>query len=216
MISVKTVRVVVSALLAIVAWLALLLQLRLSIQFSLSNGKSIANGLIVFLGYFTILTNIFMALVGTAGAFSWKFKTSVWLYRPPMVGCATTSILLVGIAYHLLLRDIWSPQGAQLIADNLLHYVIPIGALAHWLFYRRTDSLAVWMPFAWSLYPIIYLVYALTRGELLGYYPYPFIDVTALGYQQVIINALGLLSAFVALGFAVLGVDRIMTSRSTQ
>lgn len=214
MISAHPVRAVVPALLAIVAWSAVLLQLWLSVQLGLSNGKTIVGGLVAFLGYFTVLTNIFVALVSTAGALSKSPKAPAWLYRPSVVGCATTAILLVGIVYHLLLRKIWSPQGAQLLADNLLHYVVPAGALVHWLLYRRTERLVAWAPLTWCLYPAVYLVYALARGELLSSYPYPFIDVAALGYQRVLVNALGLLSMFAALGFAVLGIGRLVASRS--
>ena len=103
-------RVLAPAILAAVAWLAVLLQLWLSVQLVIGNGKSIVDGIIVFLGYFTILTNIFVALVASAGARS--NGPTLWLYRPSVVGCATTAILLVSIAYHLLLREIWSPQGA--------------------------------------------------------------------------------------------------------
>ena len=55
---------------------------------------------------------------------------------------------------------------------------------------------------------------ALTRWPLwLGSYPYPFIDVNALGYATVLRNALGLLGGFVLVGFVVLvmgkGVERL-------
>lgn len=54
------------------------------------------------------------------------------------------------------------------------------------------------------MYPGCYFVYALIRGHLLGTYPYPFIDVTALGYGAVLLNALGLLVAFVLLAWVFL------------
>ena len=41
-----------------------------------------------------------------------------------------------------------------------------------------------------------------------GYYPYPFIDETKLGYDQVLTNMGGLVGAFAGLGFALIGVDR--------
>lgn len=194
-------------MLAVVAWLAVLLQLWLSVQLGLDNGKSIVGGIVAFLGYFTVLTNIFVALMASAGALS--RSPTAWLYRPPVVGCATTAILLVGIAYHLLLRRTWSPQGAQLVADILLHYVVPAGALTHWIVYRHAGRLAAKAPLIWCLYPTLYFAYALARGELLGSYPYPFIDVAVLGYRQVLLNAAGLLAAFVGLGFAVLGLARL-------
>ncbi len=61
----------------------------------------------------------------------------------------------------------------------------------------------------WCLYPIVYFVYALVRGEILGSYPYPFIDVTEIGYSRALVNAMGLLVGFMGLGFAVLGMSKL-------
>lgn len=198
----------IAVLLAATAWSAVLLQLWLSVRLAQENGKSIAHGVIVFLGYFTVLTNIFVAIVASAGALR-SDRRPAPLYRPAWVGCATTAILLVGIAYHFLLRNIWSPQGAQWVADVLLHYVVPGGALLHWLGYRQAARLDVSAPLLWCVYPGLYLTYALVRGEVLHNYPYPFVDVAALGYGQVAINAAGLTAAFLVLGYSVWGIGRV-------
>jgi hypothetical protein len=202
------------ALLAATAWFAVLLQLWLSVQLGFANGKSLADGLVVVLGFFTVLSNIFMALVATAGAVGQQSRTTPWLYRSTVVGCATASILMVGIVYHLVLRKIWSPQGAQLLADTLLHYVVPAIALLHWLLYRPGARLAWHAPLLWCAYPLVYLAYVLLRGEWLGAYPYPFVDVAALGYRQVLVNSVGLMVAFIVLGFAVLGLGRWVQPRA--
>jgi hypothetical protein len=201
------------ALLAALAWFAVLLQLWLSIQLGYSNGKTLFDGLVAYFGYFTVLTNIFVALVCTIGAMARGSMAATTnrsrLYGPMIVGCATTAIVLVGIVYHLLLRKIWSPQGAQWLADVLLHYAVPLGAVVHWLTYARgaddvaTERLPAWAPLAWCVYPLAYVVYVIARGEWLGSYPYPFIDVSALGYPQALINTVGLLAAFIGLGYLV-------------
>jgi hypothetical protein len=46
------------------------------------------------------------------------------------------------------------------------------------------------------------------RGHELAVYPYPFIDVGALGYPQVFANAGGLLLGFVVIALLVVGLDR--------
>jgi len=204
----RTTRALAPMLLAAVAWFGVLLQLWLSVQLGFANGKSLVGGLVVFFGYFTVLTNVFVALVATAGAVSRNAPARPWFYRDTVVGCATTSILVVGIVYYALLRKIWSPQGAQLLADIVLHYAVPVFALLHWLVYRRDRRLGALAPLAWCCYPLAYLVYVLIRGEVLAAYPYPFIDVSQLGYRQVLINAAGLLAGFTALGFAVLALGR--------
>jgi hypothetical protein len=196
----------VGAALSLLAWLGVALQLRLSLELARGNGKSIAAGLGIFLGYFTILTNIFVALTATAVAVSAGHPRS-WLARRSVIGCATTAILLVGIAYHLLLRDLWSPRGLQWLADVDLHYVVPAAALLHWVASRGARP-ATTAPLLWCAYPAAYLVYALIRGAWLHDYPYPFIDAAAIGYARVALNSTGLLATYLALGYGVRALSR--------
>ena len=190
--------------LAVIAWAGVLLQLALSIQLALANGKTASDGVIVFLGYFTVLSNLFVALAAALPLIAGLSSLGRWFGRPTVLGCATTSILTVGIGYHLLLRNVWAPQGLQLLADVVLHYVVPISAFAYWVAFPPRAKLAVLTPLAWSLYPISYMIYALLRGQILGSNPYHFIDVASIGYRQVLINALGLLICFIVVGSAVL------------
>ena len=62
-------------------------------------------------------------------------------------------------------------------------------------------------PLFWSIYPTMYLIYALIRGRPVGSYPYPFIDAGDLGYGRTLLNSIGLLFVFLALGalFVALG-----------
>ena len=62
----------------------------------------------------------------------------------------------------------------------------------------------------WLLYPALYLAYALIRGRLEGFYPYPFINVTELGYGKVMTNAAALLVVFMAGGALFVGIDKMM------
>jgi hypothetical protein len=189
------------------AWFGLLLQLWLSIRLSLANGRSVIGGLSAYFGYFTILTNIFVALVCTAGSLSRRAPPDrSFLYRLPAVGCSTAAILVVAIGYHALLREAWAPQGAEWVANLLLHYIVPAGALLHWLVYSGADRPTRWTPLSWCWYPLAYFAYVMTRGEFLFSYPYPFIDVLALGYTQTILNAIGFLIGFIVVGYVLLGL----------
>lgn len=191
-------------LLALVAWFALALQLWLSLRLGLKNGQGLAGGLLAYLGYFTILSNGFVACVAMAVA---RGKAGA-LARPMLGGCATTAIVLVGLGYHVLLRQIWDPQGAQLLADNLLHYAVPVLALVAWCLRSDGGRLPAWAPLAWAGWPLAYVAYAMLRGEWLGSYPYPFIDVGAIGYGRASLNALALLLVFIATGYLLRAIAR--------
>jgi hypothetical protein len=186
-----------AAAVSALAWVALILQGWLLLRTTLAAGGSVGGALVVLFGYFTILSNLFVAL--TTGAVA--FRPGSWLASPSLRGCATTSIVLVGLGYHLLLREVWDPQGWQRLADTLLHYAVPVATLAYWLsFPPSRAALPARAPLLWAAYPVAYLAYALIRGELLGSYPYPFVDVSELGYARVLGNAAGLLLGFVAMG----------------
>lgn len=182
-----------AALLAALAWAALALQLALSLRLSTANGNGALHGLWVFLAYFTVLSNLLIALLATAGARRSDGGTELrWR------GCAVTAIALVGLGYHLLLRNAWNPQGAQWLADMLLHYAVPLAALAWWLAIPPRTRIPAAAPLLWLAWPAGYFAYALLRGQASGFYPYYFIDVGKLGIARVLLHAGGLLIAFLA------------------
>jgi hypothetical protein len=194
--------------LATLAWFGVLLQCYLSLQMAARNGKSIGGGLESFLSYFTVLTNLLISVSLTFSLSAPSSTLGKWFSRPSVVAGIATSIGFVALSYHFLLRHVWNPQGAQLLADVLLHYVIPALYILYWWLDFSKAALRWMHPLFWSAYPIVYLVYALIRGGIGGSYPYPFIDVAALGYGRTMINSLGLLVVFIALGLLFVALSR--------
>ena len=193
-----------AAIVAASAWAGLLLQAVITVRATLASGGTLADAAVLYFGYFTLLTNLFVALVATTTVVAPRR----WFARASVRGCATTAILLVGVAYHLLLREIWDPQGAQKVADITLHYATPALAVLWWLLLPPPGRLGARAPLAWALYPVAYFAYALVRGEWLHTYPYPGIDVPALGYPRVWLNAIGLAGVFLVFGYALWGAAR--------
>lgn len=197
-----------TTLVASVAWFGALLQLVLSLQLALTNGKALVDGLVAYLGYFTVLTNLLVAV-----SLSWPLlgphsAPGRWFQRPGVSSAILVSILIVGLAYHLLLRQVWNPQGLQWLADVTLHYATPLLCLLHWWFAVPPARMPWRAPLAWAVWPLAYLAYALLRGAWLQSYPYPFIDVTALGYRQTLLNSVGLLMVFLLLGTVLVAIGR--------
>jgi hypothetical protein len=199
---------VIAFSLGTLAWLSVVLQCCLSVQLALHNGRSIGDGLATFFSYFTVLTNLLVCLSLTASLIGTSSAFGRWFSRPAVIAGIATSIAFVGLSYHFLLRNIWSPQGAQLVADCLLHYVLPALYVLYWWFACSKAGLRWLHPLFWSLYPTAYLVYALVRGSMVGSYPYPFIDAAKLGYGQTMLNSFGLLLAFIALGMVFVALGR--------
>lgn len=197
------------ALVAAIAWFGVLLQLGLSVKLALDNGKTITDGLIAYFAYFTVLTNVFVALATSLPLVAGDTRAGRWFGSDMVLGCATAAIVLVGIAYHLLLRHVWSPEGWQWAADMTLHYAVPLSLASCWVAFPPRRRLPLLAPLFWCAYPAFYFAYALVRGAWLGTYPYHFIDVTTLGYPKVFINAAGLLAGFLIVGALVLGIARL-------
>ena len=185
---------------ALVGWFALALQLYLVLA-PAPRGMAMLGALIAFFSFFTILTNLLVAVVFTAMAFTPAVT-------PSMQAATTVYIAIVGIIYALLLRQLWNPQGAQWLADFLLHTVIPIGYVVHWLLFAPRTGLRWMLAVHWLLYPGVYLVYVLARGAVSGLYPYPFVNVGVLGYGGVLARAAGFLLVFLGTGLLVVAVGR--------
>ncbi|GAB4135571.1 MAG: Pr6Pr family membrane protein [Cyanobacteria bacterium J069] len=184
---------------AIVAWFALLLQLQVTINTSLGKGLTLWTAIARYFSYFTIENNILVALVFTAVALRSSSTAAKFFTKPRVQTAIAAYITIVGLVYHLLLRNIWNPQGWQLLADNVLHYVTPLFYILFWLAFVQKSTIHWKSLPSWLIYPVIYSVFTLVRGAITGWYPYPFINAAELGYARVLINTL-----FVFLGFAII------------
>ncbi|UEB94919.1 Pr6Pr family membrane protein [Pseudomonas sp. HN2] len=194
--------------LAALGWAGLTIQLYLIFFARLSIGASMLGGLVSFFSYFTILTNTLVATVLTCAVSERESAARRWFLQPWVSSGIAVSIAVVGLAYSILLRHLWHPEGWQFIADELLHDVMPLLFLGYWWCCVPKGTLRLWHLPLWLIYPLVYFIYALLRGRLLGAYAYPFIDVAVLGYPQVLANAGGILVGFVLVGLLVIGLDR--------
>lgn len=203
------------AIIAIIAWLALGLQLYILIQNAETNGLTPWQATGRFFGFFTILTNILVAFCLSSVLLKPASFIGHFFSRPSVIAPIVVYIFIVGLVYNTILRYIWEPKGLQKWVDESLHVVVPLLFVFYWMLLVRKGSLKWIYPFRWLIYPAIYLVYALLRGVVSGFYAYPFINVTNLGYNRVLLNAGGLMLIFITAGFLLVGTDKIM-SRSDR
>jgi hypothetical protein len=196
------------AVAAVLGWFALSVQLYLILGTRWSIGASLLGGLVSFFSFFTVLTNTLVAVVLTCELTSRESAARRWFLQPSVSSGIAVSIAVVGLAYNVLLRHLWHPQGLQWLADELMHDVMPLLFLAYWWCCVPKGTLRLRHIAAWVIYPAVYFAYSLWRGHLLAVYPYPFIDVSKLGYPQVFMNAGGLLVGFVVIALLVVGLDR--------
>jgi hypothetical protein len=198
---------------AALGWIALVLQFYITFTTSLANGKSAAQAIVLYFSFFTILTNLLVALVLTSSV---RAPDSSWgrFFSRPVVASGTAAyIVIVGVTYSLLLRETWDPTGLQKIADFLLHDLIPVLYVAYWTLFVAKETLRWRNLVTWLAYPLVYVTFVLVRGAATGVYPYPFLDAGNLGYLRVLANAIGLLVAFLVTGSLVVAIGRWMARR---
>ncbi len=152
-----------------------------------------------FFSFFTILTNSLVAIFFARLAWRIGSEKNTIAIQTSGLTAVTLYIIVVGLVYQVMLRHLWNPTGAQMVIDELLHTVIPLLTLLFWIRYGHEEKLQLKQIAAWMIYPLIYLVYVLVRGHYSGFYPYPFISVTDLGLNQVMIHALLLFLCFAGL-----------------
>lgn len=193
---------------AVLGWTGLAVQLYLVLLARWQEQASLIGGLVNLFCFFTVLTNTLVATVLSQAAFGRESAARRWFLSPAVSSGVAASIVLVALAYSLLLRHLWQPQGWQWLADELLHDVMPLVFVLYWWFEVPKGHLRLWHLLAWALYPALYFAFVLLRGHEIGVYPYPFVDVARLGYGQVMVNALAVLAGFWGIGLVLVLGDR--------
>mgnify|MGYP000845513279 FL=1 len=193
-----------SAFIAFLAWMAVVTQYYLMIQ---NRVESIPETTVRFFSFFTILTNSLVAVFFTLRLTG---KRSI-PDQPGALTAVTIYITIVGLVYQMVLRQTWEPTGLQKIIDELLHSVIPVLVIVFWCLYENKSALKFSQIPQWLIYPLLYLAYVLIRGSISGFYPYPFINVADIGWQNVIINSAGITVLFLVISaaFVKLGKSRV-------
>ncbi|MBD2091563.1 Pr6Pr family membrane protein [Microcoleus sp. FACHB-1515] len=190
-------------------WLSLGLQFYLLTAKTIENGSGLWVGIARYFGYFTILTNILVALVWTVPLLIGRSRWRKYLTRSSVRTAAAAYIAIVGLGYSLLLRHLWNPEGWQLVADRMLHDFTPIAYVLFWFLFVPKGDLR-WRDLrSWLVYPLVYLTIALLRGAIFGWYPYPFLEANNLGYVQVFLNSGMLLIGFLVVSSLLIGIGRL-------
>jgi len=203
---------------------AIVAQLSLSVSRAVERGNDVGTIVANFFSFFTILSNA-ASVVVLAWAAIWYFTRGARAKSEPRglaiaLASVTTYMIVTGLVYNTLLRNIELPQGSEPIpwSNETLHVIAPIFLLLD-LFLgplrRRLNWSAV---FAIAVFPIVWAVYTLVRGPLVTnpingnpyWYPYPFMDPNnfANGYLGVAVYIVAIAVAIMAVGVLVVWIGR--------
>lgn len=181
-----------------------------------------------FFSYFTILSNLIAAVVLIIAAI-WMLRTRhsttpepAWLAT--LLLCASTYMIVTGIVYNLLLRNIAIAGISDVWTNETLHVIIPLFMLADVLFAPRRRALPWGAMLTAAAFPIVWAAYTLIRANfIIGpahgnhyWYPYPFLDPNIQGgYGGVVGYIIGIAVAIIGVAALVIWMGRRRGIRQT-
>lgn len=159
--------------------------------------------LVNFFSFFTIESNLLAVVVlAVGGAVAPRGQGWAWLR-----GAATLYMVVTGIVYAALLANAEVGLVSAWV-NSALHQVIPAVMVADWVFSPPWPARPGRRALGWLAFPLAYLAYSLSRGAVVDWYPYPFLDPRHPGgYGRVALFcvALALVMAVLALAVGVRG-----------
>jgi hypothetical protein len=199
---------------AVVTWVALLLQLVLVVRGGVVLDEvtppALGTRLVRFLSYFTILTNLLVAVTTTTLALG-QDRFPTW-WRVLRLN-AVVGITVTGLVHWFLLRPLLDLSGADDVADKLLHVVVPLLAVVGWGLFGPRHKADPGLLLPSLVYPVGWLAYTLVSGAARGWYPYPFLDVGLQGYPRALLACAGVAVLLLGLTRGVIVLDRRLPGR---
>lgn len=132
-----------------------------------------------FFSYFTVQSNLLV----TVGALLLAAdpRRDGPLFRVVRLA-GLVGITVTFVVYLVALRPILHLEGLAAATDFGLHIATPALAVVGWALFGPWPRFT-WTVLAWMLaWPVAWAAYTFVHGALSDWYPYPFIDVTAIGY----------------------------------
>ena len=178
------------------------------------------------LNYFTNLSNIFVFIYYIC-AVIWLIKnrnddTKV-TFCPVFRGMALMVITLTFLVVVFILRMGFTMNNTMGISLLLLHYIVPSLTIFDWLIFDEKGLMKKTYPLIWTIPPIVYIAYAMIAarigdgiGAMGSRYPYPFLDVDALGVRNVALIIIALSILYIGMGYIYFAIDHSFAKKAKK
>lgn len=135
--------------------------------------------------FFTIQANL---LVGVATLLlAMRTDRSSTVFAVLRLG-GLVAITITGIVFHVALAQTLDLKSWDAVGNELVHTVVPVMAVVGWLVAGPRALVSRRIAWLSLIFPTCWLAFTLIRGAIAHWYPYPFIDVTQLGYGRAAVN----------------------------
>lgn len=178
-----------------------------------SSGQPLIHRIVDYLSFFTIWSNIVVAIV--AGHFVYRPRAASSWFRTLWLS-ALLMISVTGLIYHFGLADLVDTQGAAAVSNACNHILTPLAFVLAWLIVGPRGWISAKLIMASFVLPLSWILLTLIRGAIIDAYPYPFVNVVKLGYGPVLTNLAVILLACCVLALLLWGVDKAMVLLTTR
>ncbi|WP_432549020.1 Pr6Pr family membrane protein [Kineococcus arenarius] len=122
---------------------------------------------------------------------------------------ALLGITITGVVYATVLGPGLQHSGVDWWVNAAVHYVSPVASVLGWLLFGprpRLDRRTLVLAFAW---PLAWVAWTFAHGAATGWYPYPFLDASAIGVPAALAGT----GAVLVAGVVLAGVLRLLDTR---
>lgn len=193
---------------SIVGFFAFFVQMNITLTKKMSEGFSLIYSLNHYLSYFTIIINLALATFLFCYSIYPHSKITSWFKKAAINGAMCVYILIVGIIFYALLYKDLHLSAIEFIVSHIQHAFMPVAYLYFWYSELRDSSLRYWDGVRWLIVPFVYFIYLMVRGQIVGKYPYFFVDIEKFGIPKVAMFAAAILMFFLLVGSLLIFVDR--------
>ncbi len=154
------------------------------------------NHLVDFFSYFTIQSNLFIILWFTFAVLSiFSEKIGTFIHKPFIRSGILVYITVTMTVFFALLFGP-AKNGLDFITIYVLHLIIPVGYIIDWFLDKPQIKIKLKTALSWLIYPILFCIYSLIRGKIVGWYPYWFLSPIRAGSFEHVEIAIGGLACF--------------------
>jgi hypothetical protein len=157
-----------------------------------------------FFAFFTIISNLFGAILWLWLAARWKRGRT--RLDDLLRGASVLYLVVTFIVVVVLL------SGAELslsnpVVDFIVHKLFPILVVIDWIVDPPETDLRMRDVGLWLIFPLAWVALTLVRGAVDGWYPYPFLDPDNGGYRSVAYHVAAIFAGFLVIagGIVALG-----------
>lgn len=177
---------------------------------------------IKFVYFFTNISNIAVALYfwcDIAAILRGRDANEPW--APKLKYMVMLGITVTCLVAHFMLDGGYVFQNGKFQPHMLVvHYIVPICTILDWLLFDKKGHIGWKDPLLWPAFPLVYLGYINILVLGLGVrcsaenrWPYPFLNADVMGVPAVCGVCVGLVVAFIILGYVYTFIDHKLAAR---